>query len=324
MLPLNSANNESCWRWGTRLLKENINPNTLKSNVVAKIKQDGNFNVYEKYRKTTYKPKSIWDETGVITEQGTIELGKLGLSKYFDFPKPVYLIKKMLKIGTKEDSIILDFFAGSATTAHAVIDLNNEDGGIRKFIMVQLPESCPKNSEAYKAGYKNIAEIGKERIRRVIKNIEKEINKTLFKDKKLDLGFKVFKLDKSNFKIWDAGEVPLDKQSIEKQLELHIDHIDPKASQQDILFEILLKAGFELGTKIKKIELASKTVYSIEDGEMLVCLEKELTKEIIKAMAEKQPSRVICLDQGFLNNDQLKTNAVQIMKSKGVDDFRTV
>ena len=110
----------------------------------------------------------------------------------------------------------------------------------------------------------------------------------------------------------------------EKQLELHIDHIDYKASQDDILYEILLKAGFELTTKIEKIKLAGKAVYSIEGGAMLICLEKELTKEVIKAMAEKQPSRVICLDLGFANNDQLKTNAVQIMKSKGIDDFRTV
>ena len=324
VLPLNSAGNESCWRWGTKLLKENINLNTLKSNVVAKAKRNGDFNIYEKYRKTTYKPKSIWDETGVITEQGTIELGKLGLSKYFDFPKPTYLIKKILQIGTKEDSIVLDFFAGSCTTAHAIMDLNSQDGGSRKFICVQLPEFCSEGSAACKEGLKTIAEIGKERIRRVIKNIEKETDETLFNNKKIDLGFRVFKLDKSNFKIWDSEKLSLDKKSLEKQLELHIDHIDYKASQDDILYEILLKAGFELTTKIEKIKMAGKAVYSIEGGSMLICLEKELTKEVIKAMAEKQPSRVICLDLGFANNDQLKTNAVQIMKSKGVDDFRTV
>jgi len=222
------------------------------------------------------------------------------------------------------DGIILDFFAGSSSTAHAVIDLNKEDGGNRKFIMVQLPEICNENSDAYKAGFKTIADIGKERIRRVIKNIEKETDQTLFKNKKMDLGFKIFKLDKSNFKIWDAEQSSPDKKSLEKQLELHIDHIDYKASQDDILYEILLKAGFELTTKIEKIKLAGKAVYSIEGGAMLICLEKELTKEVIKAMAERQPSRVICLDLGFTNNDQLKTNAVQIMKSKGIDDFRTV
>jgi len=143
-------------------------------------------------------------------------------------------------------------------------------------------------------------------------------------DEKLDLGLKVFELNRSNFKIWDVDSTSTDKKSLEKQLELHIDHIDPKSSQEDILYEILLKAGFELTTKIEKIDLSKKTVYSIEDGAMFICLEKELTKNVIKAMADKSPSRVICLDEGFSGNDQLKTNAVQIMKSKGVDDFRTV
>lgn len=268
---------------------------------------------------STLLPKEVG-----MTESGNKEISRLFGQKVFPNPKPASLIKHLLKLINDQHAIVLDFFAGSATTAHAVLDLNKEDGGNRKFIMVQLPEICNENSEAYKAGFKTIADIGKERIRRVIKNIEKETEQTLFKNNKMDLGFKVFKLDRSNFKIWDSEELPLDKKSLEKQLELHIDHIDYKASQDDILYEILLKAGFELTTKIEKIKLAGKAVYSIEGGAMFICLEKELTKEVIKAMAEKQPSRVICLDRGFANNDQLKTNAVQIMKSKGVDDFRTV
>ena len=268
---------------------------------------------------------NTWLDNLASNQEATRELKALFAGKVvLENPKPVGLINFLLQLGTNKEDIILDFFAGSATTAHAVLDLNKEDGGNRKFIMVQLPEICNKNSEAYKAGFKTIADIGKERIRRVIKNIEKETDQALFKNKKMDLGFKVFKLHKSNFKIWDAEQISPDKASIEKQLELHIDHIDHKASQDDILYEILLKAGFELTTKIEKIELAGKAVYSVEDGAMLICLEKELSKELIKAMAEKQPSRIICLDRGFANNDQLKTNAVQIMKSKGVDDFRTV
>lgn len=268
---------------------------------------------------------NTWLDNLASNQEATRELKALFDGKVvLENPKPVGLIKFLLQLGTNKEDIILDFFAGSSSTAHAVIDLNKEDGGNRKFIMVQLPEICNENSEAYKAGFKTIADIGKERIRRVIRNIEKEINKTLFKNNKIDLGFKVFKLDKSNFKIWDAEQISPDKASIEKQLELHIDHIDYKASQDDILYEILLKAGFELTTKIEKIFLVGKAVYSIEGGAMLICLEKGLTKKVIKAMAEKQPSRVICLDMGFANNDQLKTNAVQIMKSKGVDDFRTV
>ena len=216
------------------------------------------------------------------------------------------------------------FFAGSGSLAQAVIEQNINDGGNRQFICVQLPEKLSEDEVAYKNEFRTIADIAKERIRRVIKNIEKDKEQILFNKGDINLGFKVFKLDKSNFKIWDSEKLSLDKKSLEKQLELHINHIDYKASQDDILYEILLKAGFELTTKIEKIELAEKVVYSVEGGAMLICLEKELTKEVIKAMAEKQPSRVICLDMGFANNDQLKTNAVQIMKSKGVDDFRTV
>ena len=167
----------------------------------------------------------------------------------------------------------------------------------------------------------------------MIKKIQEEKTQALKKDKSLfddgkntiaqDLGFKVFKLTQSNFKVWE-GSVDPNKEAVEKQLEMHVDHINPKSSQEDILFELLLKAGFELTTKIEKVSMAGKTVYSIEGGLMLICLEKELTKEVVKVMAEKSPSRVICLDQGFDGNDQLKTNAVQIMKSKGVEDFRTV
>lgn len=325
--PLNSSGEESCWRWGENLAQKNIADNTLGSNLVAKIKGNGDFNIYEKYRKTTYKPKSIWEEVEVITERGTIELGELKLSKYFDFPKPKHLIKKALMIGTNEEDIILDFFAGSCTTAHAIFEQNKEDGTNRKFILVQLPEPCTENSEAYKTGYKTIADIGKERIRRVIKKIKKEHaeNTDMFKHdiSKLDLGFKVYKLAKSNFNIWDAS-IEKTPEAIQQKLFEHIKHISPEAEQEAILYELLLKSGFELTTPIDKLTIEGKTVFSIAEGQLLICLEKELTHEVIKAMAEKQPSRVICLDEGFQNNDQLKTNAVQIMKSKGVLNFRTV
>ncbi len=314
------------WRWSKERFEEALSENE----VIFSKNKDGEWVLSSKQylnddtgerRKT--KAQSLIDD--IFTQEGTKEIIDIfSDAKIFPFPKPIRLLKKLIEIGgVSSDDVILDFFAGSGTTAHAILELN-KDSNNRKFICVQLPEICNENSEAYKAGFKTIADIGKERIRRVIKKIRKEIDQTLFKNNKTDLGFKVFKLHKSNFKIWDAEEISPDKASIEKQLELHIDHIDHKASQDDILYEILLKAGFELTTKIEKIKLAGKAVYSIEGGAMLICLEKELTKELIKAMAEKQPSRVICLDRGFANNDQLKTNAVQIMKSKGIDDFRTV
>ncbi len=241
--------------------------------------------------------------------------------KIFDNPKPTALIKRMLAFGSGKD-IILDFFSGSCTTTHAVLDLNKEDGGNRKFIMVQLPEPTDENSEAHNAGYKTISDIGKERIRRVIKKINKEKEGDLdFGETKRDLGFKVFKLDKSNFKIWDGA---VDTKPIHEQLEFAIDHIDPNSKEEDILYEILLKSGFELTTPIEELTLEGKKVYSVAEGALLICLEMNLTKELIRAIAKMEPQRVVCLDSGFEGNDQLKTNAVQIMKTSDVESFRTV
>lgn len=255
---------------------------------------------------------------------------------YFNNPKDHELIKLLAKsIGVNNNDFVIDFFAGSGTTAHSIIELNKEDGGNRKFICVQLPEQTDEKSEAYKAGYKTIADIGKERIRRVIKKISSEIETEKQKPQQLqfgeepkpetslDLGFKAFKLQQSNFKIWQEN-IEKTPEAIQTALELNIEHISPEAKQESILFELLLKSGFELTTPIKQLTIEGKTVFSIAEGQLLVCLEKELTNELIKAMAEMQPVRVVCLDDGFHNNDQLKTNAVQIMKSKGVTNFRTV
>ena len=287
-------------------------------------------------------PVNLWKHQEVGTgEIGTREVDALLGKEVFTYPKPSTLLKKIIKIGAESDSIILDFFAGSGSTAHAVMELNKEDGGNRKFICVQIPEPTDEKSEAYKAGYKNIAEISKERIRRVADKIkkvqdEKELKESgsLFynqnnQDNQInqgsDLGFKVLKLDHSNFKIWDAT-LEKEPEAIQQRLFEHIDHISPEAAQESILYELLLKSGFELTTPIEKLTLADKTVFSIAGGQLLICLEKELSHDCIKAMAELQPTRVICLDEAFtgVNADALKTNAVQIMKSKGVVNFRTV
>jgi adenine-specific DNA-methyltransferase len=322
VFPKNSEGEDSCWRWGKdKLVAEDISSKTAV--VVAKQKKNGEWNVYQKSRKSSTKAKSIWDDTGVISEQGTIQLGELGLSAFFDHPKPLDLIKKSLQIGTNDSDIILDFFSGSATTAHAILDFNHEDRGNRKFICVQLPEPTDPKSEAYKAGYKTIADIGKERLRRVIKKINHENkDKLKFEENTIDLGFKVFKLAPSNFKVWNAA-VEKNTEAIERQLFDYIDHISHVSREDAILYEILLKSGFELSTKVEKLDLAGKTVYSIAHGALLVCLEKNLTKELFRAIAEKKPARCVCLDKGFQNDDQLKTNAVQTMKDKGVE-FRTV
>lgn len=284
------------------------------------------------------KPTSVL--MGPYTQEGTTQLREIFEKDIFNFPKPSQLIKHLIGLTVNEkiddDFIVLDFFAGSASTAQAVLDLNKEDNGKRKFICVQLPELIEENNEAFKEGYRLISDIGKERIRRIIKKINTEQLEKISKEKQtlfgnqqetdiqeLDLGFKVFKLQKSNFKIWDAN-IAKEPEYIQQALFEHIDHISPEAAQEAILYELLLKSGFPLATPIETITFADKNVYSIAEGELLICLEKELTNEVITAMAEKQPSRVICLDEGFQDNDQLKTNAVKIMASKGVVNFRTV
>jgi len=289
------------------------------------------------------KPFSIIDD--VFTQHGTQEIANLfGNGNIFPFPKPSTLISKLIQIALSPDetNIILDFFAGSATTAHAVLDLNKEVNRNSKFIMVQLPEPCDEDSDAFKAGYKTISDIGKERIRRVIKKIKEE-QKNKVKDAQgalpgmakdipaLDLGMKIFKLDRSTFKIWDGSKTDVSEEEIVKQLTLHIEHIDPHASQEDILYELLLKAGFMPTEKVLKLDMTGKTVFSVADGALLICLEDKITRELIDAVAAAEPMQFICLDKGFQGNDQLKANAVQTFnaRNQGRDKaeqivFRTV
>ena len=256
--------------------------------------------------------------------------------KIFDNPKDHEILARLIRYVTFPDKkdMVLDFFAGSCSTAHAVLQLNKDDGGNRIFVMVQLPEPTDEKSEAYKAGYKTIDEIGKERMRRLINLYSDELNKAP-KQKKLikeddspindhyqDLGFRVFKLDKSNFKVWNGRLPPNGK--VEKQLEDFVENLLPGGTDEDILFELLLKSGFQLSTQVAEKKTAGKTVYSIENDSLLICLESALTKDLIVKMAEMKPSRVICLDSGFKGNDQLRTNAMEIMRSHGVSDFRTV
>ena len=205
ILPLNSKNEESCWRWGTKKLEENNDFSTLKSNIIAKKKTDGSFGVFEKYRKTTFKSKSIWDDNSFLTETGTVEMKKLGFSNEFDFPKPVELIKRTIELATENNDIILDFFAGSGTTGQAVMQLNAEDGGSRKFILCQIDEPIKKDKPAYQFCVDNnlppvISSITIERLNRAGEKIKAEIEtentKTgMFDDNKKqipDIGYKVF------------------------------------------------------------------------------------------------------------------------------------
>ena len=257
------------------------------------------------------------EEVG-FTTNGTQEFSELFEARYFPFPKPVNLIKKIILQSTKGKDIILDFFAGSGTTAHANIEINKEDGGNRKFILVQLPELCDETSEAYKAGYKTIADIGKERIRRVIKKIEKEKaeNPDLFDDKKLDLGFKVFKLSTSNFKIWRGNEIT--EENLDQQLDAFTNPLREGRELQNILYELILKSGYLLTDEVDVFE----KYYSIKGGELIIALD-EMDQKLIDIIISQKPKKVITLDNLFTGNDQLKTNTVLQMQSAEID-FKTI
>ncbi|MCH7754941.1 site-specific DNA-methyltransferase [candidate division KSB1 bacterium] len=247
-------------------------------------------------------------------------------ARIFNNPKPVRFLHYFLPLLLKDNDSILDFFSGSCPTANAVIDLNKQVIGNRKFICVQLPEKCDESSEAYKAGYKTIAEIGKERIRRVIKKIkndelkiENEKGKNLFEEantNNLDLGFKVFKLQESNFKIWRT-KIANEEQLVE-QLQQHLESLDENAKTEDVLYELLLKSGVALTAKIAQKD----GFFLVNEPEIALILEK-VDKEIIKIVIEAKPHKVITIDRLFNNNDQLKTNTALQMRDAGIE-FKVV
>lgn len=247
--------------------------------------------------------------------------------KVFDYPKPVELIERCVQISSSNDSMILDFFAGSGTTAHAVMQLNAEDGGTRKCISVQLPEPTDEKSEVYKAGYSVISDITKERIRRAGEKIKAD-NKDKEGIDKLDVGFKAFKLDSSNIRAWDSS-----KDALETQLDLFVENngenIKADRSEEDVLFEVLLKYGIDLSTKIEQKEIAGTTVYNIGYGSLFVCLSDSITTAVAEAIGqwkeelEPETCRVIFKDTGF-GSDADKTNSMQILKRFEINDVASL
>jgi adenine-specific DNA-methyltransferase len=257
------------------------------------------------------------------SQEGRQELKKIFDDKgYFDGPKPVRLIRRLLTMAnTDDDSIILDFFSGSATTAHAVMQLNAEDGGNRQFIMVQLPEVCDEKSEAYKAGYKNICEIGKERIRRAGKKILEENNQMILEDKEqLDIGFKVFKLDSSNLKTWDNTPVTAEQMDLlYERMNNMIHRVKSDRSDLDMVCEIMLKLGVPLTYSITTVEINGKTAYSIgDDCLLLICLAEDVQPEDVEQMAEYAPAKLIISRESFVD-DTAMANAHYILKDHGVE-----
>ena len=264
-------------------------------------------------------PITIWKYLDVgHNQEARQELKKLFDEKaYFDGPKPIRLLNRILTIANvKKDDFILDFFSGSATTAHAVMQLNAEDGGKRKFIMVQLQEECAENSEAYKAGYKNICEIGKERIRRAGQKIKEENPLTTLD---LDIGFRVLKCDSSNME--DVYFTP--KEYMDKQQSLFVDNIKKDRNDEDLLFDAMLKLDTPLSSKIEKITIAGKTVYNVAQGHLMACFDKNVTDEVITAIAKELPSYFVMRDSSQAD-DSVAINFEQIFNTYSPQTVRRV
>lgn len=285
---------------------------------------------------------------GTYTQHGTKEIEMLfDTVDYFPYPKPSAVIKHLLEFSTETEDLVVDFFAGSGTTAQAINYLNKEDGGNRKYICVQLPELCEEKSEAFKAGYKTIADISKERIRRAGKKIEKEIEEeatqlqsqiqklegeipteeTKAEIRNLharirqlqsqDLGFKVLKLEDSNFRQWRQVEGN-DPKALAEQIQLFVDPVAESATVENMVYELLLKSGKDLNSEIKKED----AIYWINDRKLVLLLEKA-TEEIIHKVIAANPTKVIALDRVFSDNDQLKTNTVLQMRDARIE-FKTI
>ena len=301
---------DGVWRWEVSQYFNKkdllVFKETTRSPLLNQKGERAKWNIYTKsYLKDKQEkgniPRDLFE--GYLNRNGSEELSAINIP--FSFPKPSKLIKYLIKI-SQADDVILDFFSGSATTAHAVMQLNAEDGGKRKFIMVQLPEICDENSEAYKAGYKNICEIGKERIRRAGKKIVEETGK-----KDLDIGFRVLKLDSSNMK--DVYYAPADyKQTM---LEKMTSNIEDGRTAEDLLYACMLEWGLELSLPHKVEKISGFNVHIVNNGDLVACFDDKVSEEAIKQIAEMKPLRAVFRDSSFAT-DAARVNVSEIFKLK--------
>lgn len=315
--PKLSDGTDGRWRWSKSKVEREKNLLVVRA---VKRGTEYEYDVFSKdylSENKRRKPMSIWDDKEINNEFATELLTDLFKEKkIFDYSKSLFLLKKLITVLSSADSLVLDFFSGSATTAHAVMQLNAEDGGKRKFIMVQLQEECVENSEAYKAGYKNICEIGKERIRRAGQKIKEE-NPLTTQD--LDIGFRVLKCDSSNME--DVYFTP--KEYMDKQQSLFIDNIKKDRSDEDLLFDAMLKLDTPLSSKIEKITIAGKTVYNVAQGHLMACFDTDVTDEVITAIAKEMPSYFVMRDSSQAD-DSVAINFEQIFNTYSPQTVRRV
>lgn len=317
--PLESQGINVVWRWGKEKSQKNLNVN-----IMAKPMRNGSYMIVEKYRESRVMARSVWWDKDTNTEKGTLLIKELMDGKVFDYPKPVELIQRIVEMGTSAGDIVLDFFSGSGTSAHALLNMNAKDDGGRLFIMIQLPESAEGNTDARKAGFKTICDIGEERIRRAGKKIKEE-----HPDANLDIGFRVFKVDSSNMKDvyykpdgYDQG-----------QIDLFTDNIKEDRTPEDLLFQVMLDLGIALSSKIEESVINDKKVfvvggeYTTLDGvnrtHLIACFDKEITDDTVKAIAEKHPSYAVFRDS-CIANDSVATNFEQIFETYSPDTVRKV
>jgi adenine-specific DNA-methyltransferase len=309
--------------------------NIEKKNEIDKGIEEGKYRLIEKngltivgrLRKISEDGSKFYTILKHLNKNGVDDLKNLELEQFFDFPKPISLLHSLIQGATfstkNKNDIVLDFNSGSATTAHAVMKLNSEDGGNRKFICVQLPETTDEKSEANRAGYKNICEIGKERIRRAGEKVKSESGKS-----ELDIGFKVLKLDSSNIKSWDS-----DFENLEQNLLSSVENIKSDRAVEDLLYEILLKYGLDLTLPIEELEINGKKVFNIGFGALVCCLDNDIDTEIVEKIAQLKKQfesdyglenmRVVFRDGSF-ENSVVKTNALAILKQHGIDEVVSV
>ena len=304
-------NIQRVWRWGKPKAKENIN-----DEIVGFKNREGEFRIVQKSRLTTKVIRSLQLDNEVSSRRGTLEIEALFGKKIFSYPKPSALIERFSVIATDENSIILDFFAGSSSSAHSILKLNSKDNGSRKFIQVQVPEVIDEKSEAYKAGYKNICEIGKERIRRAANKIkeekaEKAKKDGLFADYKdeQDYGFRVYRLDSSNMQ--DVYYKPQDYN--QGTLDLFADNVKPDRTAEDLVAQIMLDWGLQLSLPIEHKTIAGKEVYAVAGDSLYCCFDKGIDEAFAKEVAKEQPLRIVFRDNGF-KDDTAKENVKQLLK----------
>jgi adenine-specific DNA-methyltransferase len=305
------------WRYEKTLFEKLLNENRLywgkeKDRKVPDIK------TFLSEVREGMTPINFWShQYAGHTDIANNEIKQLFDIKVFDTPKPTLLVKRMIEHCCDQEDIVLDFFAGSGTTAHAVLDFNQEHSTHHKFVLVQLPEPIEHEQ------YQNIAHITRERVRRVIAKRQEDKNGKLALEGAQDLGFRAFKLDSSNFKIWQADAAQQTAEQLAEQLSLYADNVLAERGDQDRLYELILKSGRPLSARVERIAIGQHAAFSVEENALLICLEPHLDRDTLRALFARKPQMVLCLDVAFDGNDALKTNTVLEAQSHGIM-FKTV